>query len=660
MALKDTWLDRTTEDYVSPKTVNELAAAIIEIEKNGAGVIPTISVEEVNNGYVFIVDDGKGNVERVKVENGTAPYIGEDGYWYIGLSNTGIIADASKALEDLDTAVATEDIKGGFMPMGGNAYNVAYGGEETIKLEIKAATSIDDLLTTYVDLVFPEGNWDIHVKHTGNLPVPIVFDIEGVKIYTDCTNLPSNSIREMIGKTDYFSDESIRIVFSVINRGDACSFDLYCVNHIEGKDGLMSSEDKGALTDLRSKVDQINSALPKDSKGNYKEVAAKEDAENLSTQLLANTLKGSASGTIVSMKDVSPIEHEMGVRARGTNKFYLNETKTRTAGGLSFNLTQGQSSFIVNGTSTASSSAKLTEIPLKAGTYTVAIYGANAITTDMDRIFLQYNTNGSTTTINNIMDGNTKTFTLPYDVTVTVSFVFAGASTYENKEIRIQIEEGSVATAYAPYVPNITQTKILKQGKNLLDIDSMLNDSLTKNGEEYTFARTDSTWNGRASKLMNIFIPANTPITFSVGTSVYYGTKNSAIAIQFTFDDNSLETNFVLSPDKLSRTKTFEKNILKARLYLNNEEAIGTPITVFTKPMLEIGSTATEPELYIDPVEYAVSTDGTVNGVKSIHPSTTLYSDTSGVVIDVDYNRDINIAFQQLEEKITALSAAMI
>ena len=67
------------------------------------------------------------------------------------------------------------------------------------------------------------------------------------------------------------------------------------------------------------------------------------------------------------------------------------------------------------------------------------------------------------------------------------------------------------------------------------------------------------------------------------------------------------------------------------------------------KPQLEIGATATEYEPYIIPTEYIPAADGTVNGITSLYPNTTLTTDTEGVIINCKYNRDINKAFAALE-----------
>jgi hypothetical protein len=60
-------------------------------------------------------------------------------------------------------------------------------------------------------------------------------------------------------------------------------------------------------------------------------------------------------------------------------------------------------------------------------------------------------------------------------------------------------------------------------------------------------------------------------------------------------------------------------------------------------------------EPYIEPTEYTPDADGVVQGVTSLYPSTTLMTDTSGAMIDVTYNKDINKAFEELKNVILSL-----
>ena len=72
------------------------------------------------------------------------------------------------------------------------------------------------------------------------------------------------------------------------------------------------------------------------------------------------------------------------------------------------------------------------------------------------------------------------------------------------------------------------------------------------------------------------------------------------------------------------------------------------------KPQLELGSTATAYEPYTA-AEYTPAADGTVSGVKSLYPTTTLMTDTEGAIIDAKYNRDINKAFAEMQQAILSI-----
>lgn len=71
---------------------------------------------------------------------------------------------------------------------------------------------------------------------------------------------------------------------------------------------------------------------------------------------------------------------------------------------------------------------------------------------------------------------------------------------------------------------------------------------------------------------------------------------------------------------------------------------------------LEFGS-QTEYEPYNE-AEYMPNADGTVDGVKSISPNMVLRTETEGVTIDAEYNRDLNKAYQELLQQVAALTTA--
>lgn len=67
---------------------------------------------------------------------------------------------------------------------------------------------------------------------------------------------------------------------------------------------------------------------------------------------------------------------------------------------------------------------------------------------------------------------------------------------------------------------------------------------------------------------------------------------------------------------------------------------------------IEQGTTATEYEPYIEPTVYTANADGTVEGVKSRYPSMSFSTDAEGVIINVNYYRDVDKVLNNLTTSI--------
>ena len=74
-----------------------------------------------------------------------------------------------------------------------------------------------------------------------------------------------------------------------------------------------------------------------------------------------------------------------------------------------------------------------------------------------------------------------------------------------------------------------------------------------------------------------------------------------------------------------------------------------------TTIQIEAGTAASEYEPFVEPTTYPINADGTVDGIEPLYPTTTLMTDTTGIVIDAEYNRDINSAFAELTQAIISL-----
>ena len=69
---------------------------------------------------------------------------------------------------------------------------------------------------------------------------------------------------------------------------------------------------------------------------------------------------------------------------------------------------------------------------------------------------------------------------------------------------------------------------------------------------------------------------------------------------------------------------------------------------------VECGSDATPYEPY-NGAEYIPAADGTVSGLTSIPPNMTILTDTEGVIVECEYNRDTNKVIDKLVNAITAI-----
>ena len=83
--------------------------------------------------------------------------------------------------------------------------------------------------------------------------------------------------------------------------------------------------------------------------------------------------------------------------------------------------------------------------------------------------------------------------------------------------------------------------------------------------------------------------------------------------------------------------------VTRGYLYLAISGSASKVIEMLETMQIEVGTTETEHEPFVKIETYPINADGTVEGVTSLYPTTTLVSDTEGIVLGVEYNRDINI-----------------
>ena len=154
----------------------------------------------------------------------------------------------------------------------------------------------------------------------------------------------------------------------------------------------------------------------------------------------------------------------------------------------------------------------------------------------------------------------------------------------------------------------------------------------------------------------------------------YYNTTKTVNGITFTDNGDGsvtisgtatggayfyLQTNADYGAEEInSVTKPFNNNgvytICKRMHYnpINKTVTINihpnTTINETVYPQVELGVKATDYEAYVSPTEYTPSSDGTVTGVTGNSEDITLMTDTAGVTVNAEYNKDINKVISEL------------
>lgn len=416
-------------------------------------------------------------------------------------------------------------------------------------------------------------------------------------------------------------------------------------------------------------IDQTYSPTSENAQSGKAVSEAVTTEEKRADNTFANALKGTKSGTVILLDDVSPVTHEMGVKVRGKNLLpYPFAYATFENHGVTF--TDNKDGTITlngknNGTDTSNyylfnSSGKLSFLKPNTNYY---------LSYNLDNIIRSLRTVRADGSYNYYSRGN---INFPPDETPDRLFIQVkktDTTTYNNTVVKLQIEEGTAPTAYTRYVPDLTAVKVSRCGKNLFDtinavkLNGASNFSITNNAITVS---QNSNYNYASA---NVLIPQSLigkTVTISAKSNTS-GANVAGLRVQWVSDLSGATGDMILgSPDSAGNivvtvtvpTQPDEThNNLCLMFYSNSTGTLekGTTYTAtYSDIQIELGSTATYYEPYITPTDYTPKTDGTVEGITSLYPTTTLTTDTEGVLIDCEYNRDINKAFAALEAAIVA------
>lgn len=383
---------------------------------------------------------------------------------------------------------------------------------------------------------------------------------------------------------------------------------------------------------------------------------------------VSNALKGSASGEAVALKDVSPLEHGLGVRVSSKNLISPDIWDDLFD-------KQEDGSYLSN--KEIYLDASLRQFYLPPAVYTIS-YDVKCEIDKNYRFSIIYEDDSM---VNNYIkstgDYVHSEFVTEKKAIKAVQWYYGAPS--QNVQFKnLQIEKGTTATPYTPYVADIGAVNVKKYGKNVADIKYFSATTLGSPIESSNkYGTTISTTDGRANELVftqsfatpdvdyethfdnGFFVIALNPI-IPVGTKTVL-----SFDLEITEDILGKSILGVGTNGKYMSTYAVHNGrntfVLPAWDEPSKKGANGIEVRIvgmsgiMSNIQLEVGETATEYELCKEPVEYTVNPDGTVDGVKSIAPATTLATDTEGVLIEVEYNKDINKAFAELQQAIISL-----
>ena len=359
------------------------------------------------------------------------------------------------------------------------------------------------------------------------------------------------------------------------------------------------------------------------------------------------------SGAVISVNDVSPIEHSLGVKVGSKNLLpypYFDSSKSSVGATITVNEDR---SISFSGTPTSYVGFVLYKgnALVKSGTFTISVGDLINISTTL---FI-YDGSGATLKTYSF----TKSVTVnaddyPTAATWNITMARAASNQQINGTAYPQIELGTTSTSYTPYVPDLTAVKVSRCGKNLFDADAVLpaleNPNLPYDVCKWIKQKDGSFFMQNIGALERYKWFENTTgyggqVSFSLATKANNGTGElNTLNIIFIYTDGSKESLNVRN-DTDYTTYTFKTDAKKTLSYIY--QSYHSNVATYIKDIMITFGTDTEYEPY-NPHTVTANADGTVEGLTSISPNMTLFTDTDGVSINCQYYRDIDLYIDNL------------
>lgn len=379
-------------------------------------------------------------------------------------------------------------------------------------------------------------------------------------------------------------------------------------------------------------------------------------------------MNAKVSGTAISVNDVNSIEHSVGVQLKSKN--LLNAFDIKNSGGSNAFDTFEQSEGCVTVTSDNSTvrnvSFNLLNKYLQKGNYILSfdIECENSVTTsgNCDCIYIWHNDVFKTArSLKN--DGQNGSIVYKFTLTETthvkiiwyksVTDYVTNNTIYKAILSNIQLEIGTTATEYTPYVAELGGIEVSRLGKNLFDIDTVLPSFINGYGEAGKWIKqSDGSYfkrnvgTGYGDIWFENMANYKGQMTMSV-TSKYKRTDVGGYGLGLVIEYTDGTKYSLMTPITLEYSVTVvvtNANKTVSNIWQTYDSGEG----MYVKDIMIAYGSDTTYEPYIKPATYTAKADGTVKGVTSLSPNMTLLTNNNGVVINANYLRDIDTYIDNL------------
>ena len=218
-----------------------------------------------------------------------------------------------------------------------------------------------------------------------------------------------------------------------------------------------------------------------------------------------------------------------------------------------------------------------------------------------------------------------------------------------NETLYPVLAKGTTLPTWIPYV-DISTANVNVCGKNLCKgIVAYSNVSIVEGVVTQITADSTTGWIKCTATNNGTFISVLGTGTLAVGVQ----------GVTFTKDNTFNQVNFGVGGTQRDTMVRVDVSHLPRGTYTisGNFTNITQGGLSWKETQIEVGERATEYECFKQPTTYLVKPDGTVDGVKSIFPTTTLHADTEGVMLDVEYNVDTK---KYIDSKFAELASIIV